>query len=132
MLPLYYYPIYYGTPCFNGAGNINGIHAFHMPLNRQFPQVDPTMFEQSAKSMQTLMKDASLVLNKLAESKDFATKVMYAAQQSNMKEVDELIKSTGIKSQVKTSFNPDGIHMNLSSSIGEAECCHLTIALRWL
>jgi|GEM_PF-599204 len=132
MLPLYYYPIYYGTPYFNGAGNINGIQAFHMPLNRQFPQVDPTMFEQSAKSMQTLMKDASLVLNKLAESKDFATKVMYAAQQSNMKEVDELIKSTGIKSQVKTSFNPDGIHMNLSSSIGEAECCHLTIALRWL
>ncbi|HZH62570.1 MAG TPA: hypothetical protein VEY70_24005 [Metabacillus sp.] len=133
MLPLYCYPLYYGTSYFYGAGNVNGIQAYyHMPFNRQFPQVDPTVFEQSAKSMQTLMKEASLVLTKLAESKDFATKVMSAAQQSNMKEVDELIKSTGIKSQVKTSFNPDGIHMNLSSSIGEAECCHLTIALRWL
>lgn len=132
MLPLYCCPIYYEIPYFYGARYENGILAYQMPINRQYPQVDPTMFEQSAKSMQTLMKEASLVLNKLAVSKDFATKVMYAAQQSNMKEVDELIKSTGIKSQVKTSFTPDGIHMRLSSSIGEAECCHLTIALRWM
>jgi uncharacterized NAD(P)/FAD-binding protein YdhS len=110
----------------------------NMPYNyynqlpyRQYPDVDPTLLEQSAKSMQTLMKDASLVLNRLAESKLFASKVMSAAQHSNMKEVDMLIKSTGIKSKVETSFNPDGIRLKLSSILGNTECCHLIISLRW-
>lgn len=133
MLPIYCYPIL-EIPHFYGPRRVTGIQHYpvHYHFNRQFPHVDPTLFEQSAKSMQMLMKDASSVLNKLASSKDFATKVMYAAQQSNIKEVDKLIKSTGIKSTVKTSFNPDGIQMKLSSSIGDAECCHLTVSLRWL
>jgi hypothetical protein len=90
------------------------------------------MFNQSAIAMQTLMKDASILLKKLAESKEFDSKIMAAAQQSNSKEVDELIKSTGIQSKVSTSFNPDGIKLTLSSETGGAECCHLTITLRWM
>ncbi|PMC39165.1 hypothetical protein CJ195_04305 [Bacillus sp. UMB0899] len=129
MLPIYCHPMYLIVPNYYGPRQD---YRMNYPFNRQFPDVNPTMFEQSAKSMQMLMKEASLVLNKLAQSKDFATKVMYAAQQSNMNEVDKLIKSTGIKSTVKTSFNPDGIQMKLTSSIGEAECCHLTVSLRWL
>ena len=99
---------------------------------RPYPQVDPTLFNQSAIAMQMLMKDASLLLNKLAESKEFDSKIMAAAQQSNMKEVEKLIKSTGIKSKVETSFNPDGISLKLSSKVGSTECCHLTILLRWM
>lgn len=134
MLPIYYCPICFPIPHYNGLRIVGTVQDYCMsfPPNRQFPEVDPTLFEQSAKSMQVLMKEASLVLNKLAQSKDFASKVMYAAQQSNMNEVNKLIKSTGIKSKVKTSFNPDGIHLNLSSSIGGAECCQLTVSLRWL
>lgn len=134
MLPLYCYPLCFGIPYYIGARGVSGFSTYHLPYHfiRQYPDVDPTMFEQSAKSMQTLMQDASIVLQKLAQSKDFASKVMSAAQHSNMKEVDQLIKSTGIKSKVKTSFNPDGIHMELSSSIGQAECCHLTVSLRWI
>jgi hypothetical protein len=82
--------------------------------------------------MQILMKEANVVLNKLAESKPFAKKIMYAAQHSNIKEVEMLIQSTGIKSKVDTSFNPDGINLKLSSKVGSMDCCHLTIALRWL
>ncbi|WP_139367989.1 hypothetical protein [Priestia abyssalis] len=99
---------------------------------RPYMQVDPTLFNQSAITMQALMKEASILLNKLAESKEFDSKIMTAAQQSNTKEVDKLIKSTGIKSKVKTSFNPDGITLKLSSKVGGTECCHLTIALRWM
>ncbi|KKI90600.1 hypothetical protein WQ54_19765 [Bacillus sp. SA1-12] len=104
----------------------------HRYLNRQYPDVDPTLFEQSAKSMQKLMREASLILDRFAQSKPFAQKVMYAAKQSNMKEVERLIKSTGIKSEVETSFNPDGINLKLSARVGGSECCHLTIALRWM
>ncbi|WP_245823404.1 hypothetical protein [Metabacillus halosaccharovorans] len=134
MLPIYYCPICFPIPHYNGLRIVDTVQDYCMSFspNRQFPEIDPTLFEQSAKSMQVLMKEASLVLNKLAQSKDFASKVMYAAQQSNMNEVNKLIKSTGIKSKVKTSFNPDGIHLNLSSSIGGAECCQLTVSLRWL
>ncbi|WP_226527398.1 hypothetical protein [Metabacillus niabensis] len=134
MLPIYYCPICFPIPHDNGLRIVGTVQDYCMsfPPNRQFPEVDPTLFEQSAKSMQVLMKEASLVLNKLAQSKNFASKVMYAAQQSNMNEVNKLIKSTGIKSKVKTSFNPDGIHLNLTSSIGGAECCQLTVSLRWL
>lgn len=99
---------------------------------RPYPAVDPTLFHQSAIAMKALLKDASLLLTKLAESKDFGSKIMAAAQQSNTKEVEKLIKSTGIKSKVATSFTPDGITLKLSSTAGGTECCHLTIALRWM
>lgn len=133
---------YYCQPMYNVVPHVNGFpirqlnmvpyNYFYQQPIRQYPDVDASLFEQSAKSMQILMKEANLVLNKLAESKPFAKKIMYAAQHSNIKEVEMLIQSTGIKSKVDTSFNPDGINLKLSSKVGSTECCHLTIALRWL
>lgn len=133
---------YYCQPMYNPVFYPNGYpvrqvntipyNYYYQQQGRQFPDVDSTLFEQSAKSMQHLMKEASLVLNELAKSKPFANKIMYAAQQSNMKEVEQLIKSTGIKSKVETTFNPDGINLKLSSKVGDSDCCHLTIGLRWL
>ncbi|MGM0875326.1 MAG: hypothetical protein ACQEWV_11085 [Bacillota bacterium] len=132
----------YCQPMYNMVCHLNGFpirqlnmvpyNYFYQQPIRLYPGVDTSLLEQSAKSMQNLMKEASLVLNKLAESKPFANKIMYAAQHSNMKEVEMLIQSTGIKSKVKTSFNPDGINFKLSSKVGSSDCCHLTIALRWL
>lgn len=131
-LPLYQ-PVYYG---YHSAVNHfpQYIVTNHIKLkpSRQYPEVDSTILEQSAKSMKNVMKEASIVLNKLADSKSFANKVMAAAQQSNITEVEHLIQSTGIKSKVKTSFNPDGIMLKLSSSFDNVECCHLTITLRWM
>jgi hypothetical protein len=100
-------------------------------LVRQYPPVDITLFNKSAVAMQKLMKEASIVLNKIASSKTFAFKLMSAAQESKLKEVERLIKSTGIKSKVETSYTPGGINFKLSSMVGESDCCHLTIALRW-
>ncbi|MDQ0228954.1 hypothetical protein [Metabacillus malikii] len=106
-------------------------YVYHQTPYRQYNSVDATFFNESAKSMQILMNDASIVLKKLATSKTFANKVMSAAQQSNMSEVENLFKSTGIKSEVETTFNPDGINLKMSSKVGNTDCCHLTIALRW-
>lgn len=48
-----------------------------------------------------------------------------------MKTVERLFKSTGVKSKVDTTYNPDGINLKLSSKVGSTDCCQLTIALRW-
>lgn len=140
----YVYPQEFSWPCcFPHSGSIHPqvalpSPAYRLPYTslavglRPYQDVDATLFHQSAIAMQALMKDASILLNKLAESKEFDSKIMAAAQQSNTTEVEQLIKSTGIKSKVHTSFNPDGITLKLSSKVGNTECCHLTIAMRWM
>ena len=55
---------------------------------RQFPSVDPTFFTKSASEMQTLMSEASVILGRLSQSKQFASQVMTAAQQSDQAKVD--------------------------------------------
>lgn len=100
-------------------------------LYRPYPPVDPTFFTESAGAMQQLMKEASIILQRLSESKQFASEVMSAAQEGKMEKVEELLKSTGVHSGVDVDYNPDGINLKLSSSVDGADCCHLTIALRW-
>lgn len=77
------------------------------------------------------MKEASLVLNKLADSKEFDKQLMTAAQASQTEEVKRLIQSIGITSDVDVSYTPDGIRMEFSSEHQGYECCQLQIALRW-
>ncbi|MBA2875605.1 hypothetical protein [Thermaerobacillus caldiproteolyticus] len=99
---------------------------------RQYPPVDPTLFGQSATAAQKLMKDASVILGKLASSKSFASNVMSAAQAGKTKEVQKSIQSLGIQSKVDVYFNPDGIRITLSPPSGTFDCCRLAIGLRWI
>jgi hypothetical protein len=136
---MHYYPLHYPLIPFTNFPGVSpyptsyhpNFHWYTYPTYRQFPDVDPTLFNESAIEMQKLMNDASIVLKKIAESKEFAKKVMSAAQESHLEEVDRLIQSTGIKSKVETSFNPDGINMKFSSMVGQTDCCKLTVALLW-
>lgn len=114
-----YFPVY---PYMNGN---------RIPHHRPYPPVDPTFFTESAGAMQQLMKEASIILKKLSESKKFASEVMNAAQEGKMDKVDQLLKSTGVHAAVKTDYDPDRINLKLSSKVGDTDCCHLTIALRW-
>jgi hypothetical protein len=126
---MYFYNAYAAMP-YQQPG-YNAYPVFSLPSYRQSPPVDPTLFSQSAIAMQKLMKDGSLILKKLAESKEFAFKVMSAAQESDTKEVQQLIQSIGIQSKVDIYYNPDGIRLTLSSKVGQIECCKLAISLRW-
>jgi hypothetical protein len=142
---LYYHPFIYGhqgpprTVLYPGYySNITRHSVFPdprtyypAPYYRKLPEVDPTLFKESAEEMRILMMDASIMLAKLADSKEFAKQVMAAAQASNDKEVDRLLKSTGIKSDVKATFNPDGLNLQLEASVGGTKSSQLTIALRW-
>ena len=103
-------------------------HYYNPYLYRPYPEVDATMFTESAHEMQKLMKEASLVLDRLAESKDFAAAVMNAAQESDQHKVNELLKTAGLHTKVDVTYNPDGINLKL---IEDKNCCNLTIALRW-
>lgn len=99
--------------------------------NADYPAVDPTMFNESAIAFQELLSEASLVLENLAESKEFASKVMDAAQKSDTEKVKELIESTGIHSKVDITYNPDGIKLGMSSQVQGSDCCKLQMSLRW-
>lgn len=120
-------PAYYHTPY--------GTYNYWQYPNDQYPNrqnnVDVTVFSESLGAYRQLLKDASNVLNHLADSKTFAAQVMGAAQVSNQKEVDHLIKSLGVKSDFEVSYNPDGIHLKFWAHVKGSECCKLDMAIRW-
>lgn len=97
----------------------------------QYPPVDPNLLFQSANESQKLMAEASKVLNTLASSRDFGRRLMDSAQRSNTEEVNRLIKSLGIESEVKVIYNPDGLRLEFQSKVANVNCCKLDIALRW-
>lgn len=117
---MYCYPVYY-------------IPYYYQPYlpPRQYPPVDPTQFFESANEMKMLMQDASVVLDRMADSREFTEKVMSAAQESKTDEVEQLIKSTGISSDVEISFNPDALKLEFIAMTHGAECCRLLVTIRW-
>jgi hypothetical protein len=117
----YYHPSSYHPPIYPG----------YYPSMRQQPPVDPNLLYHSANESKKLMKDASIVLNRLSESKEFDSKLMYAAQISDINEVKRLIHSTGVTSDVDVHYNPDGLRLEFKSMIESLDCCKLMIALRW-
>ncbi|HEU5140053.1 MAG TPA: hypothetical protein VFT51_08770 [Bacillales bacterium] len=98
---------------------------------RQYPQMDPNLLYQSANESKKLMKEASLVLDKLSESKEFDADLMYAAQASDIAEVKRLVHSIGVTSDVDIHYNPDSLRLEFKSKVADMDCCRLSIALRW-
>jgi hypothetical protein len=101
-------------------------------LARPYPEVNATLFRTSADKAISLMEDANLVMTKITSSDSFSSELMTAAQQSEQKEVERLIQSTGIKKKPKITYNPDGITMNFVDYAGDKECCHIITQLRWV
>lgn len=92
----------------------------------EFPPVNPQIFMDSAKQSSLLLKEAGMLLHSIGTSADLSKKIMIAAQQSKEKEVLQLLKQTGIASDVRVMYNPDGIQIELSQSRDK-----ITLALRW-
>lgn len=97
----------------------------------EFPAVNPSHLYESAKRSRKLMSEASILLDHLATSKEFDTKLMEAAQRSNTAEVTRLIRSLGISADVDVHYNPDGLRLEFTSKIDGVDCCRLLISLRW-
>jgi hypothetical protein len=98
---------------------------------RPYPPVNPSMFTSSATEMHQLMKKADALVQKLANTSSFAKDVMDAAQNNEKQKVNQLLKSTGLDSGMKTTYTPDGLKIILTSEVNNIDCCHLTISLKW-
>ncbi|MFC4322211.1 hypothetical protein [Litchfieldia salsa] len=112
-------------------GSYHPIYPRYYPGIRQQTPVDSNILYQSANVSKKLMKEASIVLDRLAQSKEFDSKLMYAAQISDINEVKRLIHSTGVTSDVDVYYNPDGLRLEFKSNVEALDCCKLTITLRW-
>jgi hypothetical protein len=142
---LYYYPNPYGVnPYYQPAGTrcapvqyVPTPHYYHvnqpwdLSVSRQFPPVDTGQLEDSVSRFQKLIKEAELFINRLANSTEFATELMSAAQASNKDKVHQLIREAGVSIHITTTFTPTAIRIILDNSEVEGGCCDLMIALRW-
>lgn len=104
----------------------------YQPLvDRQYPDVDPSLFHQSAVAFQQLINDASLIISSISGSDQLAFQLMDAAQKNQTEKVKQFIQSTGIQSDVKVDFNPDQLHLTLLAQVEGIDCCILRLAIRW-
>jgi hypothetical protein len=96
-----------------------------------YPKVDTKVLQGSVKSFRFLMEQGSLLLDRLEDS-NLAYKIMNAAQQGKKVQVENLIKSIGLKVPVTTSYNPSGIIFTLHSHTPQLTPVNsLTIFMRW-
>jgi hypothetical protein len=116
------YRYYYGNPAY--LYNTPGI-----PSYREYPPIDTKILASSAADFRALIKDASQLLDKLAEQ-PYAHQLMAAAQAGNHHEVDRLIKQAGHESNMTARYTPSGIVITASPKV-EAPCCSLVMTLKW-
>lgn len=115
---MYHSPYFYHRP------------PIHLARQPQYPAVDPTTFSHSVLAFQKITTEAGIVLKKLGEPA-FALKLMSAAQEGNHKEVDRLMKSTGVRTPVTASFTPTGILVTIHGDAQGSQCCTMTMFLKW-
>lgn len=96
-----------------------------------YPPVNTTRFHTSATNSMQLMKQANLLVTKIADSHSFADELMSSAQSSNQKKVEEMIASTGITTSKQTTFTPDGIRIHLQNKNEDGVSCDLILILQW-
>ncbi|MEC1422005.1 hypothetical protein [Bacillus subtilis] len=83
-------------------------------------------FIRSAKQAGGIFADAQLVLGRIAGSRELSRRILTAAEQSDKQTIKRLIKQMGVRHEVDTVFNPDGIYISL---IGTQS--RMILALRW-
>ncbi|MFS0690018.1 hypothetical protein AB1K89_12365 [Sporosarcina sp. 179-K 8C2 HS] len=96
-----------------------------------FPPVDTRKFNASAIRFKEVMNQANRFIGTLTASDDFARRLMDAAQRSDQKEVERLVRSTGVTIKYNLSYTPSGIRIDFSNNDAQNSCCTLRMALGW-
>ncbi|NOV01830.1 hypothetical protein [Paenibacillus planticolens] len=142
--PAYYYnqqPVYphtptaspYCQPCCSPYGSWDRTAAMDHGLyeHRDYPAVDTKILSHSLTTSQHLLKDASLVIQKLADPAT-SHELMKHAQQGNQKEVDRIVRSFGSTSSVATTYSPSSVRFTIDPRTdGGVPCCEVTLSLKW-
>lgn len=109
------------------------VYPYYQPKARQYPQVDVKVFSKSIKSYRLLMDQGSILLDRLG-TPGFDIQLMSAAQKGNKAQVDNLIKTIGLKVPVATKYTPTGVTFELATepeSGSPMSCCTLTVHMKW-
>ncbi|WP_243299825.1 hypothetical protein [Bacillus litorisediminis] len=114
-------------PCFPGH---YGVTNFNYPP-RQFPEVDTTLFVESAKISKPLLTEIVNLLDKIEEPDPFSKRLMDAAQRSDKEKVRQLLKEAGVKSDPEIYFNPNGLRLTFSGKTDTEGFSSINIVLRW-
>ncbi|MGG1691611.1 hypothetical protein G4D61_12835 [Bacillus ginsengihumi] len=103
---------------------------------RQYPSPDTNQFMNSAMRIHEMMNSAQTIVNHIARSKDFSTRLMNAAQGSNIAEVNRLVKSIQTPYSPIAHFSPDGLVLTFfyqtKAHPTPDSCCQLQIKMRWI
>lgn len=101
------------------------------PSQSPYPPVNIQKFDISARQFQKLMEQARLFINQIVKSDKFARDLMEAAQRSDQKTVEKMIRTTGIQIHFRVSFTPTAIQIIFDNSTEQMACCQLLVGLQW-
>ncbi|OLO39159.1 hypothetical protein BTR23_08865 [Alkalihalophilus pseudofirmus] len=105
---------------------------YNRPEDYPYPPIDITFFEQSLQAYQILVQHGTVVINRLAASRELMYQLMYSAQAGDDDEVDRIIRATGVPTIVDTSYTPNSVTFTLYADADDfPQCCTLTMNLRW-
>lgn len=104
---------------------------YSLQAQYSFPPVNTDKLHVSAERFQALIREASLLTNKIVDDPAFAHELMNAAQLSDQDQVDQLILSTGITIRATAYFSPSGIRIEFDSTEQGESCCKLDMRLIW-
>ncbi|MBA2174155.1 hypothetical protein H0266_04480 [Halobacillus locisalis] len=96
------------------------------PYYRPYPPVDPEQFTSAANHMEELLKEGEQISSKVKNSQSFATSLMSAAQQSKKDEVEQLLRTVDIHSEMEVSFTPDSLSIRL-----KRDDCKAKLVYKW-
>ncbi|MET3699460.1 hypothetical protein SAMN05877753_11199 [Bacillus oleivorans] len=103
----------------------------HYQLPRQFPEVDTTLFVESAKISKPLLTEIVNLLDKIEEPGPFSKRLMDAAQRSDQARVRQLLREAGVKSDPEININPDGLRLTFLGKTEAGDFSRIMIVLRW-
>ncbi|WP_202079646.1 hypothetical protein [Caldalkalibacillus salinus] len=110
------------------------VHLARRPLLSSpspYPDVDPSLFNQSIANFHTLINEASNVVDTLSTSNELNAELMNAAQQSDTSRIHHLLDQIGIQSDYDVSYTPESFRLELKNSVQDMECCQLLMVFRW-
>ncbi|MFB7642484.1 hypothetical protein [Peribacillus butanolivorans] len=99
------------------------------PMFRPFSAANPDQLVKSAKSSQSILLDVKKVVDTLATSMPFSTRLMTAAQESKKTVVIDMIRKTGVKTVPDIMYSPDGIRFDFHSITGDET--RIIVSLKW-
>lgn len=101
-------------------------HPRFYPYYRSYPPVDAEQFTSSANHMDEVLKEGQQISRKVKTSPSFATSLMSAAQQSKESEVEQLLRTIDINSEMEVSFTPDALSIRLKRAD-----CKVRLVYKW-